>query len=667
MADARLAPVLRHLRRLAQPEEPSDARLLEQFVARRDADAFEALARRHGPLVWRVCRRMLPQAHDAEDAFQATFLALARRAGSVRKPESLSAWLHAAAFRIARRIRQDAGRAETAQREAAAPAADPAHQATWRELGRLVDEEVAALPEKYRLPLLLCYWEGHANDEAARRLGWPAGTVKTRLAKARQILHDRLTRRGVALPTGVVTLLLAPGPGDTAAPAVAAGASARVAALADVAVRTMTAARRPFAVTLVLAAGLAVAGVFAFEMPAPQQQPDSRPAPQAEKPPTRVDRFGDLLPEGVRARLGTSRLRHGNGTSLAFAPDGKSILTFGGDRTFRTWDLTSGRLVKEQRLPGQWWITPEAVLSPDGRLLAFQDDSEWGRHFFLWDVAGHRLLRKFELRGGGWQRMAFSPDGKTLLTGEVHGAGAVRAWDVNTGQARLLGPLTEGPPQLSLGDLFFAGNGTVAVSTERRSKALQVWDVKAGRELSRLAVPEDTLGAALSPDGRVVVSWRYSDKGGEAIQLWDAATGKPPKGLTVPRLTLVPTARFAPDGKTLWIGTRDGILLWDPAAGKAIRTLPGGAGFNLTFSPDGKTAAALGRWGGRDPYSPVARIWDVATGAPHPATRPEMATWRRWTVLPSRRTAGPSLPRAAGRGASGCGTPPPGNYCAPCP
>ncbi|HEY7313877.1 MAG TPA: sigma-70 family RNA polymerase sigma factor, partial [Gemmataceae bacterium] len=183
MTDARLAPVLHHLRRLAAPcaEDWPNSILLERFVSRRDSAAFEALVRRHGPLVWRVCLRVLRREQDVEDAFQATFLALAHRAASIREPGSLASFLHGAAYRIARRIGRDEERRRVVERQGTlAQPADPMREAAMRELGGIIEEEVHRLPEKLRAPLLLCYWEGLTNAETASRLGWPCGTVKTR-------------------------------------------------------------------------------------------------------------------------------------------------------------------------------------------------------------------------------------------------------------------------------------------------------------------------------------------------------------------------------------------------------------------------------------------------------------------------------------------------------
>src|SRR5262245_53677630 len=212
MSAIRLITVLRRLCKMAVPAEgdSTDDQLLRRCLWK-DREALESLVRRHGPLVWRVCRRVLPQPDQAEDAFQAPFLVLATRAGSIRKPASLASWLHGAAYRIASRIRAEQ-RHLAAHGEPREPVAspDPAQEAAWRELGRLLEDEVAALPEHLRLPILLCYWEGKTNEEAARQLGWPCGTVKTRLGQARRRLHERLLRRGVTLPAGLLTVLLAP-------------------------------------------------------------------------------------------------------------------------------------------------------------------------------------------------------------------------------------------------------------------------------------------------------------------------------------------------------------------------------------------------------------------------------------------------------------------------
>ena len=191
----------------------SDGQLLERFVARgQDGGqvAFEEVVRRHGSMVLGVCQRALGDAHAAEDAFQATFLVLALKARSVRKQDSLGPWLHGVAARVARRAVYLSRR----RKETTLPTDDLAgtsridHESV--ELRSILDEELDRLPEKYRRPMVLCYLEGQTQDEAARVLGWTKGTVSGRLARAKELLRSRLTRRGLASTAAVLGAYLAP-------------------------------------------------------------------------------------------------------------------------------------------------------------------------------------------------------------------------------------------------------------------------------------------------------------------------------------------------------------------------------------------------------------------------------------------------------------------------
>jgi RNA polymerase sigma factor (sigma-70 family) len=209
MDSSPIQAVVRHLRRIATPKAgaPStDAELLARFVAQRDEAAFAEIVQRHGPLVWALCRSQLSAA-DADDAFQATFLVLARQARKIRKPGSLVCWLSGVARRVVRRARSQETRRREAERRVEAPRGRDEAGAVERNEWRMVlNEELNRLPEKYRLPLLLCYYQGLTNEEAARRLGWPHGTVCGRLARARDLLRGRLARRGVALTVGALAV-----------------------------------------------------------------------------------------------------------------------------------------------------------------------------------------------------------------------------------------------------------------------------------------------------------------------------------------------------------------------------------------------------------------------------------------------------------------------------
>jgi RNA polymerase sigma factor (sigma-70 family) len=190
--------ILRLVRGLPPADGTGDAALLERFIAWRDEAAFELLVYRHGPMVRGLCRRVLRHEQDAEDAFQATFLALARQAPAVRGG-SLAGWLYRVAFHAALKAKARSARRGTA----ALPAeisrdTDPVDELLAREVRAVLDEEVMRLPARYRLPVVLCYLQGRSNSEAAAELGCPKGTVDSRLAEARRRLRGRLLRRGLA-------------------------------------------------------------------------------------------------------------------------------------------------------------------------------------------------------------------------------------------------------------------------------------------------------------------------------------------------------------------------------------------------------------------------------------------------------------------------------------
>jgi RNA polymerase sigma factor (sigma-70 family) len=214
---------LRHAAAVRTLDGLSDRELLGRFAGSNDGEAFAVLVERHGAMVLGVCRRLLPH-HDAEDACQAVFLVLARKAGSLRKVESLGCWLHGVARRVAANARRDADLRKA--REASA-AKRPAEPKSWDEVQQALDEELERLPERYRAPLVLCYLEGLTKDEAAARLGVPAGTVHGRLGRGREMLRARLSKRGLSFPA----VLTASALGEGALPPLLAVKTANAAAL----------------------------------------------------------------------------------------------------------------------------------------------------------------------------------------------------------------------------------------------------------------------------------------------------------------------------------------------------------------------------------------------------------------------------------------------------
>ncbi len=287
MRNGSLRDVVQFIRHITPPgrmDGVPDGQLLECFIDRHDEAAFAALLRRHGPLVLAVCRRALPCAQDAEDAFQATFLVLARKAKSIAKHGSVASWLYGVAHRIARRAKADIAkrrRREGRGRPLAAP--DALQELVWQDLRSILDVEVSRLPEKYRTAFVLCCLEGKSQEEAARLLGCPRGTVSSRLVRARMILQARLTQRGLALSAAFVTTMLS---GTTASAVVPEGlaattvraalqvgadrladagfVSAQVLTLMEGGLKTMT--KFKMAAVLLLPLGMVVAGTGALRL-----------------------------------------------------------------------------------------------------------------------------------------------------------------------------------------------------------------------------------------------------------------------------------------------------------------------------------------------------------------------------------------------------------------
>src|SRR5262249_9565564 len=207
-----LTRVLGGLRRTAflhGAAELTDGELLDCFVTQHDEAAFEVLVRRHGPMVLGVCRRILQNVHDAEDAFQATFLVFARKAASIIPREKAGSWLHGAACLAAQKARAVAMRRRARERQVKhMPEPATVAEGLWRDLEPLLDQEVSQLPDKYRLPVVLCHLEGKTRKEAAQQLGWPEGTVAGRLARGRAVLAKRLTRRGLPFSAAMLGAVL---------------------------------------------------------------------------------------------------------------------------------------------------------------------------------------------------------------------------------------------------------------------------------------------------------------------------------------------------------------------------------------------------------------------------------------------------------------------------
>jgi RNA polymerase sigma factor (sigma-70 family) len=202
-------------------EDLSDQDLVERLLAGRDGQVFDAIVRRHGPMVYRVCWRVAQQTQDAEDAFQATFLVLAQKMQSVRRQSSLASWLHGIAYRVALKAKAQTATRRRHEHQATPTLADgrSPDDVTWGELRALLDRELNALADKWRKPLILCYLEGQTQDQAAKQLGWSKNTLRRRLDEARAALGRRLRRLGVVGPAALWTMLISDCAASAAPPA----------------------------------------------------------------------------------------------------------------------------------------------------------------------------------------------------------------------------------------------------------------------------------------------------------------------------------------------------------------------------------------------------------------------------------------------------------------
>ena len=319
MATNQLSRVIQHLRKAALPREEgglTDGQLLDSYIASREEAAFAALVHRHGGMVWGVCRRILASHHDAEDAFQATFLVLVRKAASIVSKEKVANWLYGVAHQTALKARATTARRRGREKEVTAmPEPALQQQELWDDLLPLLDQELSRLPEKYRAVIVVCDLEGKTRKEAARHFNLPEGTVATRLATARTMLARRLARHGAAVSGGALGVMLAQNAASANVPAAVAsttiraanffaagqaaavgGMSVKAVALADGVIKTMLLTKLKTATVMVLAIALAGTGAAAFTQGGRAEKP-AEPAATQDKQPS--GQAGQAEPEGT--------------------------------------------------------------------------------------------------------------------------------------------------------------------------------------------------------------------------------------------------------------------------------------------------------------------------------------------------------------------------------
>jgi RNA polymerase sigma factor (sigma-70 family) len=635
MSTATMARTCQHIRRWVVTQnlgDFTDRKLLERFTREEDEAAFAIVVRRHAGLVLGACRAVLQHQQDAEDAFQATFLVLARKAGSVAWQESVAGWLFETARHMALKVRSHAARRrlhEVAMEDL--PPVDNVANLAWGELRSILDEELSRLPEKYRAALVLCHMEGKSRSEAARELGWKEGAVKIRLERGRDLLRVRLTRRGLALSTGLLGTMLSTSALSAMVPArlmestvkaatcyaagkeAAAGlVSAEAAALAKGGLGAMAFSKSKM-VALTLAALLVTAGTgISLHRPAVAQSVAALDAdtakPAADSKAAAQDQYGDALPQGAKMRFGTLRLRHGGPVYfVGFAAKGKELVTAGQDCTVRVWELPSG---KELRRIGK----PAQAAAGVGAMPNIA-------------IAGGNAMMAPRGQAGSSQ-VALSADGQTLAIAAADGT--VQLYEVATGKQA--GKIQAGP---GLGSMVFASDAK-SLATRSNTGVIQQWEIATGKEIRKYGTPVNNQngviiivnnglwvgggggGIAFSPDGKTIAGQKsnFDPKNQKAtgeVQLWSVETGKEIKSLKDDQANGFAGSSaiaFAPNSKTLAWASSDGTVhLFDSESSKDLRTLgdKGGAISAQAFAPDGKSLAVQGN-------DKLVRVYDVENG-----------------------------------------------------
>jgi RNA polymerase sigma factor (sigma-70 family) len=639
-----MSRVLRHLRVISQAQatrDLSDSELLERFRARREETAFALLVQRHGPMVLGVCQRVLADVHAAEDAFQATFLVLVHKAASIRKQGSVASWLHSVARRIAVKARLRMARDQALGRQLVAmPDIEVRDEWTWHELRAVLDEELEQLPEKYRMPLVLCGLEGKTHEQAACELGCPKSSLSSRLVRARELLRARLTRRGIAVSTAALAALLS----EQAAAAVPAlltittvraamqkaseAIPAHVMAMTEEGIKAMGAAKAKAGLVLALMAVAVSAFGYRLAVGGGQHSTEGTKAKTENRQstgddrPQKADRYGDPLPAEAIARIGTVRFRHGNDIHvLHFTPDGKEIVSHGFREGTCIWDAATGCELRR--------IVPEAptqintiALSADGRRIAgtLLHRNEFGNKYpvAIWDrMTGKKIG---ETGNGKYSFPCFAPDSNLLAV--IDYDGRIELWDVDAGRSVRSWKAHNG----WIGNALFLPDGKHLV-TGGSDNAVRFWDVATGDKVRELAELVSTSGSlALSPDGKRLASVVHKpspprviggERPGNEIQLWDVASGKEVRRLSVPvkdfdpeRTFQLAYPTFSHDGKILAAtGVDEFLRLWDTDTGKELRRMA--LGLNSrgrpVFAPDDRTLAVTS-------HGNAIRLFEAASG-----------------------------------------------------
>ncbi len=605
-------PGVRRLAARLAPDPATDGELLARFLDGRDEEAFAALVGRHAPMVLGTCRRVLGNRADADDAFQAAFVVLVRRGRSLTDRASVGGFLHGVAYHTALKARAMAAKRRVREAAARPPEPPPDHS----EVLAALDAELAALPEHYRGPVVLCELEGRTRREAAVALGVPEGTISSRLATAHRLLGKRLRARGFAGAAPAVLLAgAAAAPGRLTAAAVRAaadGPSPTVSVLVSEVLKMMLLHR--LRVGGVALAAAVVFGAVAVGAAPRQEAADPQEVPRRGQPPAAAAR--PALPPQPLLFTGHT----GSPSRVAVTPDGKHLVTASGnngDRTIRVWDYKTGKELRRLALATPYPMTDEPVsegwepdqwislaVSPGGSRVA---TGSLGGLAVVWDFARGKEIRRLAV-GARVAAIGFSPDGEQVLTATREGRLAL--WDAAAGEKTADWPAHGAPIRAAA----FLPGGKRAVSAGYDKQA-RVWDVATREELFRCEGHASWVEAlAVSRGGK----WFLT--GSDGVRKWDAATGKLLAHMTAPGMGGVTGLALSPDESRAVAASYDGaVRVFGMQTGDLLQQFDDQAGWlwGVAFAPDGLSVVTTS--GGHDgrrraewtPADFAPRKWDL--------------------------------------------------------